>query len=363
MNTLKINSKNHSYDIIVGHNIMDHTINSINWKTESITIFCEEILTEVANKLIENFKQQNKYTTSLIPVKAGEQIKTLEHIEKIIDVLIQKKISRNSTLLVIGGGAFSDFIGFVASIYQRGIPWICIPSTLLSQIDSSIGGKTAVNHKHAKNLIGSFYPPSLVICDQKLLKTLSKKEILSGLGEMIKHALLFDSNYLDEIEEFWNKGELLDSKALTPLILKSIEIKKSIVERDEKEKKGVRELLNYGHTFGHALEKYLGYDKIKHGEAILLGIKLSLLLSRKKELMNENTFNRIISFLDKLPISEIEKTINSTTFFEILKLDKKNQDNKIYFVLMKDFNNHVVKNDITNEEIKYCFEKIGVKLI
>ena len=240
------------------------------------------------NKIIKSLKNKKKH---IYYFSANEKNKSLASINKILELLLKKNFNRNDCLISIGGGITGDVSGFASSIFKRGIKFINIPTTLLAQVDSSIGGKTGINSKYGKNLIGSFYQPSLVISDIDFLKTLPRREIICGYGEILKHSLISNKKFFLFLNK--NASKILSLK--TPYLEKSIKesclIKKRIIQIDEKEK-GLRKVLNFGHTFAHAYEAVLKYSKkLNHGEAVLLGIMNASKFSFEKKLVKENEFN------------------------------------------------------------------------
>ena len=260
--------------------------------------------------------------------------------------MLKKNFSRDDCLISIGGGITGDVCGFAASLFKRGLKFINVPTTLLSQVDSSIGGKTGVNTKYGKNLIGNFYQPNLVISDIQFLKTLPKREIICGYGEILKHSLIANKNFYN----FLNKNSNKILKLSTPFIEKSIyescKIKKNVVEKDEKEK-GLRKILNFGHTFAHAYEASLGYSKkLNHGEAVILGIKTALKFSLKKNILKKNEYIEIINHISNLNFqSSINKFFNIKDLNKILKFmlkDKKNNSDKINLILLKKIGSPII---------------------
>ena len=242
-------------------------------------------------------------------------------------------------MISIGGGITGDVSGFAASIFKRGLKFINIPTTLLSQVDSSIGGKTGINSKYGKNLIGAFYQPSLVISDIIFLKSLPKREIICGYGEILKHAIIADKKFFSFLDINGSQILNLKSPLIEKAIFKSCSIKKKVVETDEKEM-GIRKILNFGHTFAHAYEATLGYSKkLNHGEAVILGIKTAAKFSLSNNILNIKEFNLIENHLNKLSlpknINKFFSTKDLNKILSFMKKDKKNNTNKINLVLLK----------------------------
>jgi len=270
---------------------------------------------------------------------ACEKNKNLTIVDSIIKILFKYNFGRQDCVVSLGGGITGDVSGFAASIYKRGIKFINLPSTLLAQVDSSIGGKTGINNRFGKNMIGSFYQPDLVISDTSLLKSLPKREIICGYGEILKHALISNSNNFKFINI--NKKNILNlnSPFIEKAILDSCKIKKYVVENDEKEK-NYRKVLNFGHTFAHAFEASKGYSsKLNHGEAVILGIESAVKFSNQLNILNKKQLIKILKHIESLNLK-----INIRKFFEkkdikkiinFMKLDKKNNSQRINLILLK----------------------------
>lgn len=265
----------------------------------------------------------------------GEQYKTLQYLEKIFDGLLSNKFSRNSTLIALGGGVIGDMGGFAAACYQRGIAFIQIPTTLLAQVDSSVGGKTGVNHPLGKNMIGAFCQPKCVIADADVLDTLDDRQLSAGLAEVIKYGLIRDPDFLVWLED--NMPSLLarDKSALAYAIERSCANKAAVVAEDEFET-GVRATLNLGHTFGHAIETGCGYGQYLHGEAVAIGICFAADLSCRLGYLRDPDVSRIVSLIKaaKLPISPPPE-MHAQKYLELMAVDKKNIDGKIRLILVE----------------------------
>jgi len=295
-------------------------------------------------KLLSKIKVRD---LSIVTIPDGEEYKNLNTIVDILDNLFEKKLDRKSLLIAFGGGVIGDMTGFTASIYQRGIGFIQIPTTLLSQVDASVGGKTGVNNRFGKNLIGAFYQPQAVYIDTDFLKTLPTREFSAGMAELIKMAVMFDSNFFNFLE----RDNLTSKKSLERAIARSVELKAWVVNQDEKEV-GVRAVLNYGHTFAHVIENETGYKKFLHGEAVAIGMVIANLLSYKLKLISLNEIERIEKLLirhglpTKYTIEDIELFYNK--FF----LDKKSSNDKIKFILPKGIGNYEIRDDINKNLVQ-----------
>ncbi|MGK5090307.1 3-dehydroquinate synthase [Bdellovibrionota bacterium FG-2] len=291
------------------------------------------------------------WETHEIPVTAGEAFKDIEAIYPLYGKLLNAKADRNATLFAVGGGSVGDAAGFVASTYLRGIDWVGIPTTLLAQVDSAVGGKTGINHRTGKNLIGTFHQPKLVICDTDFLSTLSTREIVSGLGEIIKYGITFDPKFFAFLER--NNEELLarDSRFLTKSIRTSLIWKAKKVAFDEFDRKGVREALNFGHTFGHALESFTKYETFQHGEAVIWGMRFALALSVVRGKLDAKTCDKIDSFLATFAVPPLPAKLGAKELSALMAIDKKVRDGKIHFVLLKALGRTESDNGVTNQDI------------
>lgn len=280
----------------------------------------------------------------VITIGTGESVKTLETAADIYQTLLEKDAQRSTFLVGIGGGIVCDITGFIASTFLRGINFGFVSSTLLSQVDASVGGKNGVNHKGYKNMIGVFNQPEFVICDNNLLKTLPERELLSGFAEIIKHAAIESSDYFTYLEENCEDALAITPDVIEKIVYDSVIIKSTIVNRDETEK-GERRKLNFGHTFGHAIEKTI---KMPHGEAVSLGMVLAASLSVKKGHLSQEKADRITTLLKsyKLPV---EINFDRSIILEALNKDKKRKGDDIHFVLLTDIGKAVVQKISINE--------------
>ena len=280
----------------------------------------------------------------------GEKYKNWETLNLIFDALLLHHCERKTALLAMGGGVIGDLAGFAAAVYLRGVPYIQIPTTLLAQVDSSIGGKTAINHPQGKNLIGAFYQPKLVLADTATLKTLPEREFSAGLAEVIKYGLIRDASFFDWLERNLEKLLKHDAEAIIYAIRRSCENKATVVAADERES-GMRALLNLGHTFGHAIETGTGYGAWLHGEAIAAGTLLAAHLSRRMGLIGETEVERIANLYRraKLPLSAPDFGVKR--YLQLMGLDKKVEHGKIRFVLLKKIGEAFITADVPQQAL------------
>lgn len=282
----------------------------------------------------------------VISVADGEEYKNLATIEQILEQLFASKLDRSSTLIALGGGVISDMVGFVASIYERGIKFINIPTTLLSQIDASVGGKTGVNNAFGKNLIGTFYQPSAVYVESKFLSTLPKREFNAGLAEAVKMAVMFDTAMLDALEKFSPN----DEKALAKIVHRAIELKARVVEYDEREH-GLRAVLNYGHTFAHVIENQTGYKSFLHGEAVAIGMEMANALAQRLGLISVYERTRVREILTRFNLPVRYTVSDAEGFYNAFFMDKKSENGAIKFILPNGLGESVIRSDIAREDV------------
>ncbi len=353
---LNIKTKTQKYPIIIGSNLtlkISNIIrkNSINFK--QCLIVADK---NIPKKFIFNIKKSLKQKKIYIYLfNASEINKNMNSVDKILKILLKKNFSRDDCVISVGGGITGDVSGFVASLFKRGLKFINMPTTLLSQVDSSIGGKTGVNSKYGKNLIGSFYQPNLVITDTQFLKSLSKREIICGYGEVLKHSLISDKNFFNFLNKYVKKILNLSSPFIEKTIYESCKIKKIVVEKDEKEK-GLRKILNFGHTFAHAYEASLGYSKkLNHGEAVILGMKTALNFSLKNSSFKKKEYELIINHIKNAKLNySLNKFFSLKDLNKILSFmikDKKNNSSKINLVLLKKIGSPIFNKEYTKKNI------------
>ena len=359
---LKINTKTQKYSIVIGSNLMFNISkiirdNSIDFKK------CLVIIDKnISNKTISQIKKSlNRKKIYIHFFKASEINKNINNVNKILDILLNKNFSREDCLISVGGGITGDISGFAASLFKRGLKFINIPTTLLSQVDSSIGGKTGVNTKYGKNLIGSFYQPNLVISDIQFLKTLPNREVICGYGEILKHSLIANKNFFNFLNRNSKKIINLKSPFIEKAIFESCKIKKNIVEKDEKEK-NLRKILNFGHTFAHAYEASLGYSKkLNHGEAVILGMKTALSFSLKNNLLKKDEYFLINNHVtnSKLPsnIKKFFKTRDLKKIMSFMLKDKKNYSDKISLVLLKKIGSPIINKEYDKKNLSLFLKK------
>jgi len=344
MKTLNVDLGSRSYPIHIGTGLLD--------KPELIRphIKGREVMVVTNETIAPHYLQRcltllDGYDVATTILPDGEQYKTLDTLNLVFDGLLQKHFTRRCTLIALGGGVIGDITGFAAASYQRGVNFIQIPTTLLAQVDSSVGGKTGVNHPLGKNMIGAFHQPQCVIADTDTLNTLDDRQLSAGIAEVIKYGLINDADFFTWLEDNLSKLLARDSSALSYAIERSCQNKADIVAADEHEA-GVRALLNLGHTFGHAIETGTGYGTWLHGEAISCGMLMAAELSYKQGWFSQDEFERTQHILTQANLPTLPpSSMTNEQFIDIMSVDKKNLEKKIRLILMKGIGKSFISDD------------------
>lgn len=334
---VKINAtKEYSYPIIIGENIFDSPYEYIKQYTKANRFLV--VTNTTVNKLYGKYFKAELADFIILP--DGEEYKNQEILSLILDKAVSLKLERKDAIIALGGGVIGDMAGFAASIYQRGIDFIQVPTTLLAQVDSSVGGKVAINHRYGKNLIGAFYQPKLVLADTNTLNTLDDRQFKTGLSEVLKYAFIektcnapVDFSFLEFLEE--NRYEIYNKNhtILKELIKICCTLKSCVVNQDEKEK-GLRAILNLGHTYAHAIETLTNYTHYTHGEAVSIGMKLVFELSHNLKLISSDYYKRAIKLLNEYNLlTELDVHFDKDTFYNAMKSDKKVSGGNINFIV------------------------------
>jgi len=281
----------------------------------------------------------------------GEKYKNCESWMRVMDALMASKLSRQEPIIALGGGVIGDMAGFAAACYRRGIPFVQIPTTLLAQVDSSVGGKTAINHPHGKNMIGAFYQPRLVWIDPSVLKTLEVRELCAGIAELIKYGLIRDVDFFTYLETHVEKLLTLDAEVTSRVILTSCRHKAEVVMSDETEQ-GMRALLNLGHTFGHAIEAMTEYSSYLHGEAVALGTLMAARLSYQLGHTSENLEPKIQSLYEATGLPVAIPSFTADQWLDSMGHDKKNVGSRIRYILLRGIGDSFIAEDVTDENIR-----------
>lgn len=349
MQTLIVDLGARSYPIYIGEHLLsqkDLLTQHIHGK-QVIVVSNETVAPLYLDSLLVTLDSRQAQN---IILPDGEEFKTLASIESIFHSLLSNRCARDTTLIALGGGVVGDITGFAAACYQRGVNFIQIPTTLLAQVDSSVGGKTGVNHALGKNMIGAFHQPQCVIADIATLHTLPERELSAGLAEVIKHGLLADYKFFIWLEENMQSLLDLDSTAIAYAIEQSCQCKAEVVASDEQEKSGRRALLNLGHTFGHAIETGMGYGVWLHGEAVACGMAIAAEFSARLGWLNTDDVEKVKRLLvaAKLPI-DLPKELSVDRMFELMAVDKKVQNGKLNLVLLQQLGNAVLTHSFDHD--------------
>ncbi len=358
MKKLLVELGDRSYPIYIGSGLLSQSeLFTKHIKSKQVVVVTNETIAHLYLDAV--LKNLQGYVVETVILPDGEQFKTLDFVTQIFDKLLACKFSRNATLIALGGGVIGDMGGFAAACYQRGIAFLQIPTTLLAQVDSSVGGKTGVNHPLGKNMIGAFYQPQCVIADADVLDTLDDRQLASGLAEVIKYGLIRDLEFFEWLENNIDALLARDKQALAYAIERSCINKAEIVAEDETET-GIRATLNLGHTFGHAIETGAGYGHYLHGEAVAIGTCQAADLSWRLGLLTEQDVARIIALFKraKLPVDPPEQ-IDSERFLELMAVDKKNVDGQIRLILLQKIGMATLPVDVPREQLEMTLKTYG----
>ena len=345
-----------SYPIVIGHGVLDAAIINTHITGKKIAIVTNEVVAPLyLDKLMTMLRDLGKTCFPVI-LPDGEEEKNVDNLMHIFDVLLKNKCDRKTTLIALGGGVIGDMTGFAAATYMRGVPFVQIPTTLLAQVDSSVGGKTAINHPLGKNMIGAFYQPQAVIADTATLASLPDRELSAGLAEVIKHGAIIDKDFFTWLETNMEKLVARDEQALAHAIQRSCEIKADIVRQDEREG-GLRAILNFGHTFGHAIEAGLGYGVWLHGEAVGCGMVMAADLSVRLGTLDVRDQKRIVALIKAAGLPVQAPDLGLAQWIDLMEVDKKNEGGEIKFILLKPMGSAYVTSvpsEILQETLKAC---------
>jgi 3-dehydroquinate synthase len=334
MNTLQLDLGERSYPIHIGSGLLDQAdLYKKHIKgTFTAVVTNETVAPLYADKVVKTLESIGQ-KVKLIVLPDGEAFKTWEVLQKIFDGLLENSADRKTTLLALGGGVIGDMTGFAAACYMRGIKFIQVPTTLLSQVDSSVGGKTGINHPLGKNMVGAFHQPQAVIADLDTLKTLPSEELAAGLAEVIKHGAIADSEFLSWIEKNQDALNKCDPATMEHAVRRSCEIKSQVVAQDEKEG-GIRAILNFGHTFGHAIEAGMGYGAWLHGQAVGCGMVMAADLSVRVGLLSEAEASRLKKIIEALHLPTQPPKLGVDRFMELMSVDKKAEGGEVRYILL-----------------------------
>ncbi len=341
-----------SYSILIGPGVLSeahHHIERIFGK-RSLFIVADDNCYDLLGIDLMSMLREHGFKVEAAVFPKGEQSKNLRTVEEISRELVRKGADRQSVIVAVGGGVTGDIAGFVASIYMRGIPFVQVPTTLLAQVDSSVGGKTGVDLPEGKNLVGTFYQPSLVLTDIAVLATLPRSELRNGLAEVVKYGAIWDREFFNFLERHYQGCLELDPDTIGYIVKRSCEIKAEVVSRDEREG-GLRRILNFGHTIGHAIEAASDFA-VSHGQAVAMGMVAAARLSNLKGLLDSNSVERLRALLDALELpTAIPDNMDHQKIIDLIRHDKKARAGKVHFVLLKALGETIITPEVTDQEV------------
>jgi len=354
-----VSTATESYPVFVGWGLLDdlgRRMLQCGLSGSAKIISDDNVFSNHGEKTIKALKTSGFKTESYI-VPAGESTKTIDTAIKIYDWLVNQRTERRHAIVALGGGMVGDLAGFAAATFLRGLPLVHVPTSLMAMTDSSIGGKVAVNHPKAKNLIGSFYQPRLVLADVSMLKTLPKRELISGWAEVVKHAMILDAEFLELLEKNADDLSKLKPARIAEAIRRSAYIKSTVVGEDEKEQRK-RMVLNYGHTIGHGLETATGYDRLLHGEAISIGMMGAAMLSERLGLIPHKFVVRQKALLERFGLPTSCSDVSLDSILNAMSLDKKVKEKSIQWVLLENIGKTVFRDDVPQKDVLSVIKKL-----
>jgi 3-dehydroquinate synthase len=347
--SVQVNLGSRSYPIHVKSGLLKQTASILSDQNhgQKWVIISQYNLMDLFGFDLMTVLNESGFNCDFITLPVGEASKSLNEFSRVISQMVEFGCDRKTTIIALGGGVVGDVSGFVASSFMRGIDYYQIPTTLLAMVDSSIGGKTGINIAEGKNLVGAIYQPKGVLIDPVILESLPQEEVFAGLGEIIKYGAIWDKTFLIDISTWL---EDIDSFPFEDAIRKSCKIKAEVVSKDEREG-DLRRILNFGHTIGHALESHLGYGKIRHGEAVALGMKCAGFISQKLNLLSKEELSTLNQTINRLPLPQLPH-INGNHLMPFIKTDKKSEKGVLNFVLLDGLGNAISSTDVTEELIQ-----------
>lgn len=359
MSIVHVNLGERSYDVHVGEGALDRAGELISGTSKArvaAVVTNPRIGKLYAERVVESLRGAG-IAGHVITIPAGERYKNLNTVRRVYEQLLDHRIDRTGMVIGLGGGVVGDLAGFVAATYLRGIDFVQMPTSLLAQVDASVGGKVGVDLPRGKNLVGAFYQPKIVLADTGTLRTLHKSQFRSGLAEVIKYGIILDSEYYAYLERNLPAIMRLESDPLRHVVERSIELKAWVVAQDERES-GLRSILNYGHTVGHAIESLTGYKSLLHGEGVAIGMVTAALIAREMGMADESLAGRIKDLLMRVGLpSQPPAGLSHTAIIEAMKLDKKVARGKLRFVLVTEIGSAFVSEDVMPELIARALKK------
>jgi 3-dehydroquinate synthase len=353
MKTLRIDLADRSYDILIGRNLLPRLGDHLTHlkRTRRAVVVTNPEINKLYGDILTEALQQAGLESKCVEIPEGESHNTLQDAQTVYDYLIQNQYDRHTLLVALGGGVIGDLTGFIAATFLRGVPYIQVPTTLLSQVDSSVGGKTAVNHPQGKNLIGAFYQPRIVAIDLDTLRSLPTEEFRAGMAEIIKYGVIEDPRLFTFLEQNSEKIMAQDTECLATIIETSCAIKAKVVERDERES-SYRMVLNFGHTIGHAIEALTHYSQFKHGEAVAIGMVYAAKLSCQLGMCSNEVVRKIEALVERFGLPSRLPEFPVEEYIESMYRDKKAHDKNIRFILVKDLGTVEIVDRVSEDDLK-----------
>lgn len=354
MDTLEVGLGPRSYPVHIGTGILDDSrLYASHVRSAQTAIITDRVVAPLYLARVRQTLQGLGARVTEVVIDSGEDAKCWPTLDRVFDALLAARCDRQTVIVALGGGVVGDLAGFAAAVYQRGVPFIQVPTTLLAQVDSSVGGKTAINHARGKNMIGAFHQPLAVIADVATLNTLPEREVRAGVAEVLKHGFILDAEFIAWLENNLERILAREPDALAYAVCRSCEIKARIVAADERES-GVRALLNFGHTFGHAIETGVGYGEWLHGEAVAAGMVMGAELSARAGLIRDADVQRLRALVLRagLPVSGPQLPVER--YLELMSVDKKALDGRIRFVVLEALGRAAVRGDIPDSHVRAC---------
>lgn len=358
MRTVRVELGERSYDIVIGDGLLGNAgpwLRELGLKGTGIVVSDATVGQLYGPRVISSLKDAG-FNAALYTMPAGEEHKNLDEVRKIYSEMLKLGLDRGSFAISLGGGVVSDITGFAAATFVRGIHFIQIPTSLLAQVDASVGGKVGVNLPQGKNLIGSFYQPRGVLIDPSVLTTLARRQLSSGFAEVIKHAVIRDAAHFDFLEKNFTRALSLDAPCLEKIIGRSCEIKSEIVARDEREG-GVRMTLNFGHTIGHALETVTGYRSYTHGEAVAIGMAHAAAIAARYAFLSREDYHRIVRLIESFGLPVRMEGVSAADILAAMRRDKKMRDGQVNFVLPRRIGEVFVTDEVSEDAVREAIEQ------
>jgi 3-dehydroquinate synthase len=352
MQTLSVDLGTRSYPIYIGAGLLgDARLYAPYAKGKRIAIVTNPVVAPLHLESLQSALREAGAQTLPVLIEDGEQAKSWASLDRVIDALLAARLGRDSLIVALGGGVVGDLAGFAAAVYQRGMPFIQVPTTLLAQVDSSVGGKTAINHPRGKNMVGAFHQPLAVIADVATLDSLPDRELRAGIAEVIKHGLILDLQFLEWLEANIDKLLARDRAALAHAVRRSCELKAKVVAADERET-GLRAILNFGHTFGHAIEAGVGYGEWLHGEAVATGMVMAAELSARAGKLSREEAERVRALISRAGLPVRGPKLAADRYLELMQVDKKSAGGKLRFILLEGIGRAALHGDLAPDLVR-----------